>query len=300
MWPFMPGQVVKRQDVHDVVGGQRQSGIVTPKEHPYIVVFSDPKHGAQYGYSRHEGLREDGSFAYTGQGQIGDQQFSLGNKALIESPGSGKTIHLFTARGTEVTYAGTFILGDKTHDIKRADDLEGNEREIIVFNLVPLDSSSDALWSFGNTPEAKPLLVSEWKAPNFEDYLITRGRKEGTEVATRAEFELQHDFGNWLQSLGHLVQELPIQVGKSVIAPDLFDATTGMIFEAKKSNGRGYVRTAIGQVLDYVNNAKRSFDMETTPGILLPSLPAEDLCALCRELGISIYYRFESGFKSND
>jgi hypothetical protein len=44
-----PGRVYQRKDLHAYFGGQRQAGIVTPKAHPVILLFSSPK-GEAYGY----------------------------------------------------------------------------------------------------------------------------------------------------------------------------------------------------------------------------------------------------------
>ena len=73
---FEIGQAYKRTDLHKQYSGQRQGGISTPKEHPFIFLFTGQT-GGQYGY-RDEW--EAGVFHYTGEGQSGDMRFKAGNK----------------------------------------------------------------------------------------------------------------------------------------------------------------------------------------------------------------------------
>ena len=294
-WPFAPGEQMKRSDVHAVFGGQEQSGIVTPANSPYILIFSDPKHGAKYGYDLHEGLREDGSFAYTGQGREGNQVFLRGNKAILNSVENGKSIRLFIANGTLVTYVGCFALADVPFEIRKAPDTNGVERDIIVFNLLPEEANESPLPEYGISEKVKELQYSPWKNLNWNDYLVMREHKEGEGKATRVEFKIQNDFADWLAAKGHEVIDLKIPVGSTTIQPDLFDATTKTLIEAKRSSSRGHVRTAIGQVLDYVHNAK-ALELDATPAILLPGKPPQDLIDLCKSLGIQLFIAEKNDF----
>lgn len=74
------GKTYTRAQLLENRGGQRQSGIVTPTRVPEILVFSDPQAGAAPGYNW-DGWADatQNRFYYTGKGQSGDQEFSLGN-----------------------------------------------------------------------------------------------------------------------------------------------------------------------------------------------------------------------------
>ena len=69
---FEPEQEYRRSELHDKYGGQRQGGISTPKDHPFIMLFTGET-GADYGY--HDRL-DKGVFYYTGEGQVGDMSYT--------------------------------------------------------------------------------------------------------------------------------------------------------------------------------------------------------------------------------
>lgn len=301
MWDIEVGQTLKRREVHAKYGGQMQGGISTPVDSESILIFTDPRTGSKYGYDKHEGLREDGSYAYTDEGQIGDQQFFRGNKSILESPHNGKTIRLFKVDGTFATYAGGFTLGEPEYVERQALDVEGYSRKVIVFNLVPINADLTVLPEYGGTKDITSRLV-DWQAPEWGTYEVAQAAKSEAPVhASRVEFELQSAFGNWLILLDHQVKKLSIKIGNSTIRPDLFDETTNTIFEAKKSASRGYVREAIGQVLDYQNNEQIAGNHRKC-AILLPGRPADDLLNLAEKLSIKIFVpldaeNFHSGFQ---
>jgi hypothetical protein len=303
MWDIAVGEKLKRTEVQTRFGGQKQGGIATPKDAPNILIFSDPSEGAKYGYSVHEGLREDGSFAYTGQGQLGNQKMHMGNLALAQSTDLGKTIRLFLTEKTYATYVGAFSLGDPPYVEREARDSEGQLRMVFVFNLVPISADISVLPNYGGvTSSTSSSSFADWEAPDWSSYQVLQSAKsEEVVTASRLEFRLQHEFGNWLISNGHSVKRHTIKIGSSTISPDLFDETTNTLIEAKKSSSRGHVRTAIGQVLDYQNN-ERILGNSRKCALLLPSPPAADLIALCLHLGIKIYVPansedFSAGFK---
>jgi len=295
-WSLEIGDVVPRRRIHDTYRGQQQGGISTPVSIPDILIFTDPVSGARYGYDRFEGLKEDGSYSYTGEGQYGPQTFVRGNLALRDAAASGKTIRLFTTKGTLATYVGAFTTGEPTYWIEQIPDLDGEPRDGIIFNLVPLDADESFLPTYGGTDNHAH--VGEWNPPEHSDIVIaaTEPVELGERVVSRVEFELQKDFGGWSLNAGHPPKRLRLPAGKSSIEPDLFIPSRGWIVEAKKSSGRAYVRTAIGQVLDYVHVAKGA-EIDAIPAILLPGRPEPDLVELIAQLGITLLVRSGDGFE---
>lgn len=133
---FNPNQVYTRISLHEQFGGQRQGGISSCPHHNLIMIFSGES-GAQYGY--HDGWSEDETrYYYTGEGQIGDMTFIRGNKAIRDHIVEERELHLFNyiERG-KVQYIGKMACVG-THE-QRGLDKDGNERNIIVFELEPYD-----------------------------------------------------------------------------------------------------------------------------------------------------------------
>jgi hypothetical protein len=305
-WDIPVGTTLRRAELHRRFGGSGQSGIASSARTPNVLVFSDPQTGKAFGYDKHEGRREDGSYRYTGEGQVGDQsETSQGNAALLRADAAGKSIRLFIKQDRDATYVGEYTLGDPPYDVERANDRNGNERDVLVFHLVPV--SSEAPIPLSGTKSTGPLFAnrvstSRWVPPQDTPVVVSgRGVVDSDRTMSRQEMRLQKDFGEWLQARGAEVESLsiPINGGTVFMRPDLFNKTDSVVIEAKKSSARSYVREAIGQVLDYVNNLKLCDDPITaSPAILLPARPEDDLIGLCDQLGITVIYRKDGTFVS--
>ena len=290
------GQTVVRQELHDKYGGQRYGGISTPISLPNVLLFTDPAAGRKFGYDRFEGPTEGGGYAYTGKGQVGHQTFTSGNKAILEAAGLGKTLMLFKAHSPYATFVGEFFLGDPEYWIKLAPDAEGTDRRVIVFNLVPISGNPEIMRE--KVVAGVEMLVEEWVEPSAEAIELFRPAQEGETVQSeREEFELQARFGRWLVQKGHKVRKMTIRTENGTLVPDLYDETTNQIFEAKRSPSREYVRTAIGQIIDYRYCAQKFGNLEASGAILLPARPVVEQMAQCAELGIEIFCPTDDGFE---
>ncbi|MFJ4159593.1 hypothetical protein [Microbacterium testaceum] len=301
-WLLEPGDTVRRRSIHDAYGGQQQGGISTPRRQNDIFIFTDPESGARYGYDKFEGLREDGSYSYTGEGQYGPQEFVRGNRALRDCAIDGKTIRLFRTHGTSATYVGAFTTGTPTYEIETIPDASGNPRAGIIFNLLPTVARVDLLPAYGGglgpqAPQTYTAAPRSWTPPEYDDVVVAVAETApGQRVVSRIEFELQAAFGEWLRTQGLSPQRLPLRAGSAVIEPDMFVPERDWIVEAKKSTARGHVRTAIGQVLDYAHVASKA-GLNTAPAILLPGPPEEDLRELVHAVGITLIVRVDDDFE---
>lgn len=91
--PFVPNHIYNRRgDIHAKYGGNWQSGICPSANFPYIFIFSG-KSGKQHGYE--DGWDNPSIFTYTGEGQVGDMQFTRGNLAIKDHLKNGKRVFLF-------------------------------------------------------------------------------------------------------------------------------------------------------------------------------------------------------------
>ncbi len=142
---LIKGHTYRRRDIHQAFGGQQQGGISTPKDHPYIFIFSGDN-GETFGYR--DGWR-DGYFTYTGEGQVGDMEFVRGNAAIRDHEGTNRIMHLFfnAPQRSHVIYHGEMRCVD--WEEFQASDREGNTRSAIRFilenaNAQSVDGTSDA------------------------------------------------------------------------------------------------------------------------------------------------------------
>lgn len=282
-WILEIGQTVVRREFHQQFGGNPMSGISPSPKRQEIYLFSSREAGVRYGYAEHEGFREDGVFQYTGAGQ-GDQELVRGNKSLLDAAINGWSIHLFQASSPHATYVGQFELADEPFTEKLAPDASGRVRRTIVFNLVPIDADLRQLAE----REALIAEINDWTYRDDSDYEYGAWISTDENSAKRLEFTLQNRFVAWRRNLGHQVKALTVVNASTRLIPDIYDETTAEVIEAKRSAARSLVRLAVGQVLDYRNNAKK-VSLELRPAILLPGQPEPDLIELCRELHIAVY-----------
>mgnify|MGYP001332833891 FL=1 len=135
---FNVGEKYSRtKDIHDIYGGGRQGGISPSASYPYIFLFTGDS-GKAYGYE--DGWQNnDGVFLYTGEGQIGDMEFSRGNKAVRDHVENGKRLFLFKnlGKGKPVEYLGEYECA--SIGFGKGLDRNENTRKTIRFDLVPLD-----------------------------------------------------------------------------------------------------------------------------------------------------------------
>jgi 5-methylcytosine-specific restriction protein A len=143
---FEPKRIYRRRKLHELYGGQRQGGISTPADHPLIFLFTGDT-GEQYGY--HDGWDRDGTFRYTGEGQVGDMIFKGGNRAIRDHAADSKDLHLFEkVAKAHVRYLGQMVCAgyDLVPDVP---DRTGTSRTAIAFRLIPMEASNE----YGATEE---------------------------------------------------------------------------------------------------------------------------------------------------
>ncbi|WP_084794934.1 HNH endonuclease signature motif containing protein [Bradyrhizobium sp.] len=130
-WGFEDGKVYNRRaDIHAKFGGQQQGGIITPAQHPLIIIITGEE-GLTHGY--HDRTRGDGVFEYFGEGQIGDMALQRGNLAIASHSAEGKSLLLFRKADEGLRFVGEMVY--EKHHLEKAPDREGNQRSAIVFEL---------------------------------------------------------------------------------------------------------------------------------------------------------------------
>ena len=292
------GEVLKRPALHALYGGAGMGGIEPSAKTPNVFIFTSDS-GSSYGYNFDEEL-EDGSFLYTGDGQIGNQDISVGgNKAIFEHRKKGRALRLFEAaeQKTFVRYIGEFEVADSEPGVRRAPDRNGEERDVLVFHLLPVGQTKKL------TRASKVAVTPSvtWQNPERNTgESHTRQISASTTVATRQEAQLQNRYVEFLRSKEHEVGTFTISIPESnaALRVDLVDKTNRKLIEVKAGVTRGYIREAIGQVLDYVFQLKRIQNEVWGPAILLPGKPSDDLVALISDLDIDLIWEDNGTFLS--
>ncbi len=132
---FPVGSLWKRSDIHQRLGGNPRSGITTCASKPCVLVFTGPS-GAAYGYK--DGWRDDGFFHYTGEGQVGDMKWEVGNKAIRDHALNQKILLVFeTVKDGRRRFMGP--MSYVGHDEETLLDKNGTPRKAIVFKLAKSD-----------------------------------------------------------------------------------------------------------------------------------------------------------------
>lgn len=158
------GTTYKRKYLLEMLGGQLQSGIWTPREFPVVLLFSG-KSGEQYGYQ--DRWTTEGVFRYTGEGQSGDMTFDKGNKAIRDHRMNKRDLLLFKdlGKGKDVRFAGVFEC--MSWSIVDGKSKTEASRKVIVFDLVPVATAATATPTLVSAPPTEvPLSDLRQKAYN--------------------------------------------------------------------------------------------------------------------------------------
>jgi 5-methylcytosine-specific restriction protein A len=135
-WGFEKGRLYnRRQDIHARFGGQQQGGIITPSQHPVVIIITGEE-GLAHGYA--DRWRSDGVFEYFGEGQSGGMTLQRGNRAIANHSIDGRGLLLFRKSRNGLIFEDEMVY--ETHHIERGPDSHGNERDAIVFELRPLSA----------------------------------------------------------------------------------------------------------------------------------------------------------------
>jgi len=292
-WDIQVGETLQRTELHDRWGGGRYGGMEPSVKANSVFLFTNPSKGEAFGY-RYDGWHADGTFRYTGDGQVGDQSPSEGgNKALLDAADRGRTIRLFRSQGRDTTYLGEFTLADDPYDIAEAPDREGLLRSVLVFRLTPTEhvqvDEADNVEPDLAAPQELPL-----EADNIDGY--AQQRPSEPLMAVRREAKLVGRYATWLKGQGQesVRHKVPIP-GGGYLFTDVYNKTTGELLEAKASGARQYVRTGLGQLLDYAR-----FVHHQSKGLLLPSRPSDDLLELLNGHGCAVVWEEGSTFHRSD
>ncbi|MEU6376912.1 hypothetical protein [Streptomyces sp. NPDC046909] len=309
---FRPGQILKRTEIHPVLGGSGFAGICPAIEKKNVLIFSDSKVGERYGY-RDGWLAEDDDigpiFTYTGVGKRGDQALEGGNKAILEHADKGRTLHLFVAvgkaPGSEARthlYVGTFKLDTrKPFDIREATDELGANRNVIVFRLRPtgpcIRREEDTL-PRANTVRSRFNRTAAKLTRTYRRQRRQHVQLSDVERVAAARDDLADTFEESSLAAGETIGQLEVTMRDATaqLMVELYNPTSNTVYEPAGSAASESIAEAMTQLLlarHHLRSVAHSQPLHLM--VLSPELPREDLRNLLAEHGIGVVYRNETG-----
>lgn len=304
-WDVPLGTTTTREELKAVWGGSEYSGGIVPAvQSSTIFLFSDPAEGTKYGYDW-DGASSDGlAYYYTGAGQNGDQKLTDRNGSVLRHEAAGRVLQLFVAdgyvpgTGTKLQrYVGQFRVDPSApYRMEPAANKAKQSRVVVVFRLLPVGQSDLAglveAGAFAPEPDTGPTSVLMPLEVDSKFFYETSGTE--STVAQKKEGLVVSDFRSWAGGGESRFRRWAIRVPgeKTRLITDIFDTFHGILFEAKASSSRGYVRLALGQLLDYSRHVPEVKHLM----VLLPSRPSDDLLSLLHAHGVGCVWQTESGF----
>jgi hypothetical protein len=284
-WHLQPGDMIRRVDLHARYGGSSQNGISPSSSSNNILIFTAPSSGHQHGYF--DTWNEDGTFHYTGEGQVGDQKMIRGNKAILEHQETGKRLRLFDGARGAVRYLGEWTLDPESpYSEGEAHETGGGPmRKVIRFHLVPVKTTIAI-------PEVG--IGQEYVAPD-EDVAPAPAAPSAADPDLvgrnlSAHRRLQNALAYEAQSRGFIP-----------LSPDVYDPDFDIAWRDAKgqvtvcevksltsANEARQLRSGLGQVLDYQDQL-RNRAAEVSAVLWVEREPAEPRWVdLCRRVGVTL------------
>jgi hypothetical protein len=290
-WELLPGEQIRRVELHDRYGGGRQGGIAPSATTPNVLVFSAPDVGAQHGYYD----RTVGStLHYYGEGQRGDQTMDHGNRAILDHVDEGRALRVFEGATGTVTYKGEYTLdpAEPWYTDRAPETGGGPVRDVIVFKLLPVGA-----FHYGDTvveaDELGPDLRGTYRTA---DETVTTDDRQPFEVdpdridrGLRAHRRVQNALADWVT--GRNLEPVSPGIGDPEFDVGWWDNDIVFVAEVKSltaTNENGQLRLGLGQVLDYADQIRRHG--HRVQAVLAVEREPSDgrWVALCESVGVTL------------
>jgi 5-methylcytosine-specific restriction protein A len=291
-----------REERRDKYGGSTYGGIEPSRRTPNVFLYTDPEEATAFGYNFDGWNADQSAFLYTGEGQVGDQLFREGNKAVANHQQDGRTLRLYKADGVvqgtntkNQRYIGAFAVDTHRPPYEEeAPDRNGDLRTVIVFRLLPLGDVD--IRESDRSPAGEPSSVAQSTIVPIESHDAATFEQPGSEprTAARVESDLVTRYAEYRARQGTtLIRWRIIPPGElRPLFTDLYDEQANELIEAKGTATRMAIRQAIGQLFDY----RRHLPMESPHlAVLLTHAPSDDLQDLLRSCGVACLYETDRG-----
>ncbi|PRB71349.1 hypothetical protein [Arthrobacter sp. MYb213] len=188
-------------------------------------------------------------------------------------------------------YLGEFQVNESNpYSVQRNVDRFGVMRKVYAFNLCPVHEVELRDEDFAPAQEVADASAGYYEVVPLARTTVTNFERSSVEagVAEKREEDLVERFEQYLRATGREGARFKIYPpgSKQPLFTDLCDMTGNVLYEAKSGAGRGYVREALGQILD----CRRFVDEYVRCRALLPDEPAPDLVSLLLAYGVGVVW----------
>ncbi len=292
-----PGREYVRKELQDVFGGNKQRGIVTlPNFDAIFLMPSLSNEGAGY-----EARWNDGVYHMSGEGLVGDQELTVGNKALAESINTEKPIYLFEPLKNRKPYTHIFHSQVKCVDFTdyEGPDKEGDLRRMFRFYFQSISHpdlnkiSVDELYKnleeeLQETIDANNKASSISLKPKQESTNdIWVAAKEAT-IKQRKEQKVQDLYIDYLRSEGFQADKSQVDVVAKKNGKTIF-------IEAKILDSQTKAAHGLGQLL-YYSFMVEDEEKPDVLRLLFDRKPKEETIEFIKKFNVEIVYLEDNNF----
>ncbi|QDT74825.1 HNH endonuclease [Lacipirellula limnantheis] len=170
--PLELGAIYRRKHLNDRFGGNRMTGIVTSSREPVVLLFHTEEPAQQF---YQDGFDEDGVYWYSGEGTVGDMQWTIANRAIRDHVADGRDVLLFErVQRKDGLWRYSHAVSYFDHTLEDRPDKNGNPRKAIIFKLLPVIEDS-ANYATTELPFAQNVDLNQ-----FRESLKGSGNSGGT------------------------------------------------------------------------------------------------------------------------
>jgi len=140
--PLQLGAIYRRRDLHERFGGNPMVGIAPSPSEPVVLLFHTKETSQQF-YG--DEFDKNGVYWYSGKGARGDMPWNPANVAVRDHENDRRDLLFFErAQRKDGLWRFTHVMNCIEHRIERRPDIDGAERNAIMFGLVPIESAGDS------------------------------------------------------------------------------------------------------------------------------------------------------------
>ena len=137
-------QIYSNKEIMDIFKCDNNRGIRVSLKTNSIVLINKFRSRKETNPYQDTPMNNNGELLYTGEGKVGDQKISGGNKRVVQSHTNGMRLFYFESyKSNEYTFKGEVVY--LNHEFAEEKDLKDNKRKVVKFSL-RLRNESDLIF----------------------------------------------------------------------------------------------------------------------------------------------------------